>query len=844
MDLLSRYRPTLLAQAILIGSGLNLCQPVLADQSSQRYDLPSAPLSEALNRFAEQTGISLPYDPHLVEGKYARSVKGLLPAEMVLFLLLEGTDLTAVQASDGNWSLQPVAADTGAALELGSTMIQGQGMGEATEHSGSYTTGLTSVGSKTPTSIRQTPQSVSVVTQQLIKDQQMNELGDAMKMAPGVTVQQSNYRLPVFYSRGYKIENIQIDGAAPMALGTTSGSFYSNKSYNLAEFDHVEVLRGSAGLFGGTGDPGGIINLVRKRPLDRFQLNVDAAAGSWDNYRTQVDLTGPMGFDGKLRGRLVTSYADRQYFIDNRSTERPLVYGILEADITPDTLLTLGGRYERIHENGTSTDLPRYLTGDDLKLKRRTGLATKWSYLDGRSQEIFAKIDHNLSEDWKVNLTYTQTKDTGLSKVSFVNGAVDPADFAGPQWGGTTSTYSSEQKLWDLNLSGNFDLFGQTHQLVIGADHQKIESRWQGSNMMPGSFSTPVNVFDPESTPWIEPPTDKQWVDDYNPNSQVQYGLYSTLRLKLGDPLHLIVGARAQRYKFDQTSQGRDLSTGIWDIQSQVSMRQATKLVPFGGVVYDLNEQWSTYASYSEVFRPQQNVKKGPKPGTTIEPMAGKTYETGLKGELFDGKVNTSFALYYSSRENQAIQDANYPLEFNRFGGSCCYLPQGEVVSKGFDVEVSGEVLPDWMLIASYNYNHNKDRTANASLSSITPKHTARFWSTYKLPGALSDLTLGAGVSIQSATYVSGNAGSIDTNGNVVVDSDGYAITHPFKYTQSGYSLWNAMARYQIDEHWSMTYNVNNLFDKVYYQTVGSSSGGNYYGDPRNHMLTLRGEFW
>ncbi|MGE8465090.1 MAG: TonB-dependent siderophore receptor [Pseudomonas putida] len=834
MDLLSRFRPALLTQAMLIGSGLSLCQPVLAAQPTLRYDLPAAPLDEALNRFAEQSGISLPYEPQWVAGKQAHPVKGQLPVEMALYLLLEGTGLKAVQASDGNWSLQSLALDAGSALELSSTVIQGQGMGMMTENTGSYTTERVSIGSKSPTSLRQTPQSVSVVTSQIIEEHRMTDLADAMKVTPGITVKNNNFRLSDFYSRGFKIENIQIDGAAPMALGTTSGSFYSNKSYDMVEFDHVEVLRGSSALFGGTGDPGGMINLVRKRPLDTYQLKVDMSAGSWDNYRTQFDVTGPLGFDGKLRGRLVAAYTDRQYMLDDRATEKPIIYGILEADILPDTRLTLGGRSERIHETGSGTGLPRYSSGTDLGLSRNSSLTQNWAYLDGRSQEVFAKLDHDFNDDWKANITYTQTLDSGFGKSAFNFGAVNPVTLVGPAWTGNVNQYRSDQKLWDVNVAGKFRAFDRQHEFLMGVDYQKITSQWEGTLQSAGSGG-PIDVFNPGATPWVMPPTNKDFYRDYNPNTQTQYGLYSTLRLHLAEPLHLIVGARAQRYTFEQLYRARD--EGVWSVESDISTREPTKLVPYGGLVYDLSDDWSAYVSYSEIYKPQQNKLQGPLPGSSIEAMKGKTYETGLKGELFNGALNASVALYYTQRDNEAVVDPNYELTNVLFGGNCCYLAQGEVVSKGVDMELAGEVLPDWNLLAGYTYNHNRNRQDNTAFSSITPKHQFKLWSTYQLPGQLHGFKVGGGVTLQSANLVSGSASVIDGAGKVL-------RSEPFDYRQGGYAVWNALVEYQIDDHWTLAYNANNIFDKTYYATLGSSASGNWYAEKRNHMLTLRGTFW
>lgn len=784
-------------------------------------DLPSQPLATSLRQLGETAGLTIAVDDGNIAQRNAPAIKGNLEPLDALQRLLDGSGLTYQQQG----STLIISPRNDSAIELGATSIQGQGMGEATENSGSYTTGLTSVGSKTPTSLRQTPQSISIVSQQLMADQQMADINDAMRATPGLSVQNDTYRTSYILSRGFKLENFQLDGAAPMAQGSSVGSFYSSNIYDLAEFDHIEVLRGSAALFGGTGDPGGIVNMVRKRPLDTFQLKLTASAGSWDNYRQELDVTGPIAFDGKLRGRMVVANTDRQYFIDNRSTEKPLVYGVMEADVTDDTMLTAGFRYNKSHENGTQTSVPRYLDGSDIGLSRSASLGTKWGYTDVTGREVFAKIDHKLSDDWKVNVSYTDLWDVGYFKTSTVLGVgVNPATGAGLSWNSSTSKQENQQRMWDANLAGKFELFGLEHHVVVGGDYQEINSRWLGATRVPGG---PLNPLDPNSTPFPEPADNTNYSRDYSPNDQTQYGLYGSLRLQLAEPLHLILGARVQRFKFDQLYQTRSGNT--WTTQSDISMREPTKVTPYGGLVYDLDDEWSVYGSYSEIYKPQASLRDGE--GNALEAMQGKTYETGLKGELFGGSVNTNVALYYTTRENQGVRDPAYPQNDFDFAGSCCYVSNGKVVSKGIDMEVSGEVMPDWMLMAGYTFNMNRNKDADAPLSTMTPKHLFKMFSTYRLPGVFSDFKVGGGVNLQSSNYFTG---TVTSNG----------ATNAYDFSQSGYAVWNALAEYRVDEHWTVTYNANNIFDKNYYATVGSTSATNWYGEPRNHMLTLRGTFW
>ena len=183
------------------------------------------------------------------------------------------------------------------------------------------------------------------------------------------------------------------------------------------------------------------------------------------------------------------------------------------------------------------------------------------------------------------------------------------------------------------------------------------------------------------------------------------------------------------------------------------------------------------------------------------------------------------------------MQDPSYPLSSVLFGGNCCYVNGGKVTSKGVDLELTGELLPDWMVMASYTLNLNENRTGGGALSTITPKHLGKLFTTYRLPGDWSKFKVGGGVDIQSATKVSGTSALIDGTGKVVKDDV------PFSYEQSGYAVWNALVEYQVDEHWNVALNGNNLFDKKYYQTVGTSTYGNVYGDPRNFMITVRATY-
>ncbi|WP_110970701.1 TonB-dependent siderophore receptor [Pseudomonas huaxiensis] len=839
-------RLTPLASALrlaLLGLALTATsQPLLAasgdaasQQQTRSYHIPAGSLDSVLGAFGQQAGVMIGVDAALSAGQHSDGLNGEYSVQGGLAQILGATRLDAIREGTG---YRLVPRPERGALELGATSISGQGMGEMTENSRSFTTGLVSVGSKTPVSLKETPQTVSVVTRRVIEDKQMTSLPDAMKMAPGITLRNGSYNSQQYYSRGFPIDNLQIDGAAPMDIGSGIGTFYSERKYDLAAYDHVEVLRGASGLLGGTGDPGGIVNLVRKRPLDHYQLKLETSAGSWDNYRGQVDLTGPLAFDGKLRGRVVAAYNDRQYFMDNRSTERPFLYGILEADLSDDTMLTFGGSYDKLKENGTGDGLPRYSSGGDVHLPRHTWYSTQGAWADSYTREWFAKLDHYFNEDWKLNTSYTYSYNSATTEGVIPYGSVDENTNNGPYWWGSYVSSWSQQSVFDVNLSGGFDAFGRRHEVLVGADYQKVTSRWRSAQGKVGKGGM-IDLWDPQATPLPTEASNHNFWRDYSPNTREQYGLYSTLRLQLTDPLKLVVGARAQRYKFEQAYNTKASQSGVgpWEQQDSVFDREPTTLVPYGGLIYALDDQWSTYVSYSEVFKPQAQKWKGPEESpTSIEPMTGKTYETGIKGELLGGALNVSAALFYTTRENQAATDPAYASPFFSYSGSCCFLAQDKVVSKGLDLEVTGEIMPGWDILAGYTFNRVENNTEETLYSSVTPKHLFKLWTAYTLPDALSDFRVGGGVTVQSPTYVEGSAYRFDTSGNVV-DS------HDFDFTQSGYAVYDALVEYKVDDHWTVALNGNNLFDRRYYASVGTSEYGNYYGEPRNFTLTLRGTF-
>ncbi|MDN6873341.1 TonB-dependent siderophore receptor [Pseudomonas citronellolis] len=809
------------ALAMALQSAMPLAQAA-PEAAGHTYSIQAGSLGQALSRFAAQAQITVQFSPDLTQGLNSSGLRGHYSVEEGLAALLRGTGLQAVFRGDGVYGL---VRNPNAALALDDTLVVGQTLDGMTEGTGSYTTGAASIGGKSARALKDIPQSISIITRQRMEDQGITTIGEALDQTTGITLIGGNDANTKILSRGFALTNVQVDGGTPGFREQTYDSLADTTAY-----DHIEVLRGSDGLFGGTGEPSGVINLVRKRALPHAQTQVNLSAGSWDNYRSEVDVTGPLAFDGALRGRFAASQENKRYFYSGANSDKHVLFGVLEADVTPDTLVSVGGTYEwRDMDGYWENGLPRFTTGDPLGLSRSTTLAADWSSNNYERKEGFLKVEHSFDENWKVNSSFTRSRYDTEQDMGAVSGPVNPDTLEGATFQRIVRNYSIDQDLFDANLQGAFSAFGRRHEVLMGVDYSDIQRSYADHSEW--ASRQPVDVFSTDIGSLPKPASPDLYYEypDWNLRKS---GAYGTLRLELADPLKLIVGARYSDYS--NTIHAVVPSFGT---DSKDGGRDSGIVTPFGGLVYSVTPEWSLYTSYAQIYKPQPEIL-----GADLKPLkaiTGDTYEMGVKGELFGGQLNLSSAIYYTRQENNAIQLYYEDTPTN----ACCYVAGGKMISKGFDTEISGELAPGWQLTAGYTFNLNEQRktgddtAVGKPISTQTPKHLFKFFTTYQLPGELERWKVGTGATIQSSNYVSGEVQRRLEDGSLSPS------TNSFEYTQAGYALWNALVEYRIDEHWTAALNGNNLFDKKYYQTVASSDYGNWYGSPRNFMVTLRGKF-
>lgn len=906
--------------ALALGVAAATALPVHAQarpsQTATRdFDIPAGALGSALLRFGQQSGLQFSVGSELTKGKRSSGIKGKYTPEDGLRALLIGSGLTFRFTGPRTVVVEPLP-DTGEARVLDPLRIEGADSSStvsgangssdptATENSGTYAAEATAFVSKSAQSVLDTPQTVSVMTRQQMSDQNIDDLASAMGQLPGITLRPGvNSQSFEYISRGFFIEKIRIDGGGPMTIGAGISGHYFNPLFDMAMFDHVELLRGADGMYSGYGNPGGVVNLVRKRPLDHNQVSVEAQVGSWNSYRTVVDVTGPLGFDGRLRGRAVFTYQDKDFFYDMAYDRHTLGYGVLEADVTPD--LVLRGGFSLTNQSALPWrgGLPRYETGADLGLPRDTCLCFADAEYEMTNEELFLQAEYQFNPDWTLDVNLTRFKQQVNTWVPESWGGVNPDTGLGygsqwTKWQGTDR--EPIRNSLDVALNGSFDMFGKEQKITFGANYLKAYANTQeyrtytfgGMAYMgrisgieagnPEYLGFDVLHFDPNERnykPYLKP-LDAAW-DEGNK----EYTIYANWNTKLTDRLQLNLGFRYSYYSTYAQSEGfcnpilalTDNSCPTWGqnengewvevgvIAAGESMGSSPKIAsnvdrsfswpPSWSLVYNISDNWSVYGSYMDTFVSQGSLVNPNR--VPLPPETGFNAEFGSNFLSDDAKLNGKLSMYYIKKDGFAAwlyDDIEYADSHP--GSWCCYIGgDNRNISYGLDLEVAGEIMPRWQVSVGYTFNLNtyefntSEFKSRIPLQSVAPRHMLKLWTTYQFndgPAWLRRINVGGGVNMQTRTY---DSGSICTEYEYGTDPvtgrpSSTCLTYgDFRFSQGFYAVYSARAEYRINDTWDVALNINNLFDKNYYARTAPPNGDNWYGEPRNFALTLRGQF-
>ena len=803
---------TLALSIAFTGLPLLAAQPALAEQQVKRYDIPAGPLGEVLSRYARESGVAISFDATQVAQLHSPGLQGNYGVGEGFVALLHGNDLQAQSSSDG-YVLIKVAMNQDA-LELGATSINGELLEETTERTGSYTTRATSTATKLPLSLRETPQSITVIGRQQIEDQNLTSLPDVLNLTPGITVSNFQSELFNFNSRGFTIENFQFDGMPSYYDPTYTGGMGLT---DMAVYDRVEVLRGATGLMSGVGSPSATINLVRKKPTREFQASATQGVGTRDLYRSEVDVGGAINEAGTLRGRFVGVLQKKDSIRDYYNTDKKVAYGIFEADLTEDTLFSAGVDYQINQTNGASYGSQPlfYSDGTQAKFSRSLNTATRWSYWDITNSTVFANIEQQLGNDWRAKVAFSHQSDKDDSLMMSASGGY-PDKTTGEGVFQYRCHCNGERRSnnVDAYVQGPFELLGRLHDLTVGMTGSRshlMQDRYQYST------DTRVDNF----FEWEGYGPRLQYMNDGKDEQEdTQTGYYVSARFKPYDPLSILLGARVTNFKREATSERVDPES-ISLMYPDQTYQESGRVIPYAGIVYDLNEIFSVYGSYTSIFRPQGYHDAS---GSFIDPEEGDNLELGIKAEFFDGRLNASAAVFQVTQDNYA----SYVTSITLPDGSPrdVYTPLDGTKTKGFELEVSGEVAIGLQVAGGFTHREAKDKDGN-KLQGDQPDDLFKLSTAYSLPGSWSALTVGGNMTWQSKVFHEADVGSVKA-----------------RATQDDYYLVGLFGRYRVDEHLTASVNVSNLFDKHYYSTFGRDSYGSVlYGDPRAAVLSMSYQF-
>jgi len=791
-------RPGLLAIAIALGAPLLSAQLMAADQASsvRAYNLPSAPLASTLNQIASQAGLALSLNPSLAAGKTSAPVKGQFDATGALREALRGTGLQLEQSSAGTFSL--VAVPEGV-MDLPTTSIMGV---ENTESAWGpvegYLATRTAAGTKTDTALVEAPRSISVATRQQMDDRNVQNIDDAVRYMPGIVASSygSDTRADWLRVRGF--EPTQFLDGLPLPKGV-----YANPKQETWNLDRLALLRGPASSVYGQTPPGGLLDMVSRRPSAESSNEIEVQYGS-DNHR-QINFasTGKIDDEGQFLYGLSGVIRDSGTQIDHVDNKRYNIAPSLTWNIDDDTRFTLLTQFTRDDTGITSQFLPVQGTKirsplGDISHHKNLG-DPDWEYYDRTYYALGYAFEHRLNDVWqfKQNLRYTKSD---LSFQTLTPGAYPFTQVDADGNVGRTSTSVDEdisQFAVDNNFQADFATGDVLHTLLIGLDHQRTNTHY--TSIYGDGLTTNVNnpIY---GLPIVRPPRSTAYYD-YDQKTN-QTGLYVQDQMAL-DQWRLTLGGREDWVhtgtkffnKGDATNTERD---------KNFSGNAAISYVFDNGVV--------PYLSYAESFQPTSNATASPT--DSIKPTEGKQWELGIKYQPPGSNTLLTAAVYDLTQKNVSVTTIN--------SDNVSITSQtGEVKVKGLELEAVSDVTDNLKVIAAYTLAKSEvqNGTFKGNRLQLMPNQQASLWTDYTWHnGVLDGFGVGAGVRYTGNTYG-------DQANTELGKADAYTVFDAAVHYDLG-RLDNSL------KGASLALNATNLFDKDYISTCDSFYC--YYGDQRS----------
>ena len=661
--------------------------------------------------------------------------------------------------------------------------------GVQTADSDDYTIDGQTTATRLPLSLRETPQSVSVVTRAQIQDFQLNDVNQLLTTVPGVTIQFADTDRVYYSARGFDIQTFQIDGiGVPFAFGIQTGSI------DTAIYDHIEVVRGAPGLLSSTGNPSAVVNFIRKRPTRDLRASASAQYGSYDSLRLEGDVSVPLTRDGSIRARAVGVYFDTDSYLARNHLRRWTGYGIVEADLGPGTVISGGYGYQNHKSDGALWGAVPLLYSDGTRtpIGRGSSTAPDWSSWGVIDRQIFGDLTHKFGNGWVARLSAIRRATGEDNELFYVYGNPDRTTGAG------LLTYPGAFKAPTRNLTlegyvtGPVSLFGRVHDVMVGVNRSAQGYRQYSSY---GAINQPIGFDTILAGGAVRPdfPTTYDLSLDRDTRRETAYGL---VRFSLADPLKLMVGGNVTH----ATSSGTSYTVPV--------NFDETRFLPFVGSTLDLSRTLSLYASFATIFNPQTEVDTL---NRVLSPIQGNNLEAGIKGEWYTGRLNATAAVFQTRQDNTAA--------YAGFADGRSFYEGVDAKSQGVELEVGGQLAPGLQLTGGYTLMR-VDGEDGDPVRTFVPRNTGRLNVSYA-PPAFDRLKLGASLQYQSRIYYDATT----------------ATGVQARITQGDYALLDLLASYRLTDRLALSANLRNVTNSRY--LTGLTYDQSFYGAPRTVLGTL-----
>jgi outer membrane receptor for ferric coprogen and ferric-rhodotorulic acid len=646
-----------------------------------------------------------------------------------------------------------------------------------------------------PLTIKDTPQSISTIDKEDLENYGVTGSNEALRLSTGINVEQYETNRATFNSRGFEIQLTQLDG---LGMSNDWGTVVGQLDTFL--FERIELIRGANGLLTGVGNASGTVNYVRKRPTNKDSGEIGVTGGSYAHKRAMLDANKVFTEDGSWAGRLVMAHEDKDSYLRDLHDQRTSLYAVIDGQIGDNGVITFG-----VTALDAQQDSPmwgsltlNYLSGGQAEFDVSASSSQKWTHWDTRSLSAFVEYTHALGNDWEAKLTYNHRKaeeDVQLLYAYAPAGGLNDDNTGLIGWP-YASFVSTENNLFDANLTGHFKAFGRNHSLIAGISHSTQKTTTDTRAPAAEDMFLPLPAFPYEGDAYQEP--------DWGPRTPTSAGeqtltrLYAATRVAVTDQLKLIGGVNAIHLE-------RSGSSRYGNVVDATAYPDTEEFSPYVGLTYDVTPDVLGYVSYSDIF---QNQDQTDFEGNYLAPMKGVNVEAGVKAEWFGKQLLTTLAVFSAEQKGLATQGDGLTPD-----GNFWYRPV-DAKSRGVEAEATGRFGRDTRL--TLGITHLELDVPTADDYPWVPRTTVNFRADTRL-AALPQLKLG----------VNGRWQSKVTNAGGTVKQDAFFVA-------------NAFAAYDFNKQASLRLNVNNLFNQKY---IGGLAYGAIYGAPRNATVSVNYKF-